>query len=99
MQFTLNGRPHDVKPAPRESLLETLRERCGVTSTKDGCRPQGQCGCCLALVDGRAITTCAVPAEKAAGKAITTLEGLDDETKARYARAFVAHAALQCGFC
>ena len=45
---------------PGESLLDALRERCGITSIKDGCQPQGQCGCCLALVDGRPHVTCAV---------------------------------------
>jgi xanthine dehydrogenase molybdenum-binding subunit len=44
---------------PGESLLDALRERCGITSLKDGCQPQGQCGCCLALVDGRPLVTCA----------------------------------------
>ena len=52
--FTLNGTPRQVATRPGESLLEVLRERCGITSLKDGCRPQGQCGCCLALVDGQA---------------------------------------------
>ena len=49
VRFTLNGRPVAIEPAPGESLLDALRERCGVTSIKDGCQPQGQCGCCLAL--------------------------------------------------
>jgi len=53
VRFTLNGQPRAIDPAPGESLLDALRERCGVTSIKDGCQPQGQCGCCLALIDGR----------------------------------------------
>jgi hypothetical protein len=48
IRFTLNGQPTEVEPRSDETLLETLRERCGV----DGCAPQGQCGCCLALVNG-----------------------------------------------
>ncbi|MBP9947923.1 MAG: 2Fe-2S iron-sulfur cluster binding domain-containing protein, partial [Vicinamibacteria bacterium] len=76
LEFTLNGRPVVVDPRDDESLLETLRDRCGIRSTKDGCSPQGQCGCCLAIVGGRAVTTCAMPASKAAGLEILTLEGL-----------------------
>ena len=99
LRFELNGEPVDVDPRPGESLLETLRERCGIVSTKDGCQPQGQCGCCLAMVDGHPLVTCAVPAEKAAGKRIQTLEGLPKEQWELTAKAFVAAAGLQCGFC
>ena len=67
VEFTLNGTPVRVEPRADESLLETLRERCGIRSLKDGCSPQGQCGCCLALVDGHAKVTCAMPAASAAG--------------------------------
>jgi xanthine dehydrogenase molybdenum-binding subunit len=99
MDFTLNGKPVRVEPRDEESLLETLRERCGVRSTKDGCSPQGQCGCCLAIVGGRAVTTCAMPASKAAGQEILTLEGLSEAERAQMSDAFVAAAGLQCGFC
>ena len=99
LSFSLNGEPQRVEPASGASLLEVLRDSCGVRSTKDGCSPQGQCGCCLALVDGRAVTTCAMPAARAAGREVVTLEGLPEETRARYARAFVAAAGIQCGFC
>jgi aerobic-type carbon monoxide dehydrogenase small subunit (CoxS/CutS family) len=80
--FTLNGQPTEVEPRSDETLLETLRERCGVRSVKDGCAPQGQCGCCLALVGGRAVTTCAMPVAKAAGKDIVTLEGVTEAERA-----------------
>jgi len=99
LRFTLNGRPTEVDARDDESLLEVLRERCGVTSVKDGCAPQGQCGCCVALVDGRAVTTCAVPARRAAGAQVLTLEGLGDDERTLMADAFVAAAGLQCGFC
>ena len=62
IEFRLNGSEVRVEPRPGESLLEVLRERCGITSLKDGCSPQGQCGCCLALVDGDPKVTCAMPA-------------------------------------
>ncbi|MCP3918138.1 MAG: selenium-dependent xanthine dehydrogenase [bacterium] len=97
--FQLNGRDVEVEPRDGESLLDVLRNRCGILSTKDGCQPQGQCGCCLALVGGRPLVTCAVPATKAAGKDVVTLEGIADEDKELLARAFVGTAGLQCGFC
>ena len=99
VRFRLNGREVDVAPRPGESLLETLRERCGVLSTKDGCRPQGQCGACLALVDGRPLVTCAVPVEKVDGKEILTLEGVPAGERELIAECFVAAAGVQCGFC
>ena len=73
ISFTLNGEPRTVPIRPKESLLETLRTRCGVYSPKDGCQPQGQCGCCLALVDGVAKTACAVPAAKELTKQLDVL--------------------------
>ena len=99
LHFTLNGRAMSVEPHAGESLLRTLRERCGIDSTKDGCEPQGQCGCCLALVDGRPVTTCAFAAHKVAGKDVLTLEGLAADERELLAQSFVAAAGLQCGFC
>lgn len=99
IEFSLNGTTHRVAPRPGESLLETLRERCGITSLKDGCRPQGQCGCCLALIDGNPKVTCAMPAEAAAGKTIVTLDGVDAAERALIADCFAAATGLQCGFC
>jgi len=99
IEFTLNGEVVEVAPRAGESLLDVLRNRFGVRSTKNGCSPQGQCGCCLALVGGRAVTTCALPATKAAGREVLTLEGVSDDERAMMADAFVASAGLQCGFC
>jgi len=99
IQFTLNGSARSVDVRTGESLLETLRTRCGVLSTKDGCQPQGQCGCCLALVDGKPKVTCAVPAERARGARIVTLEGLPSEERELIGKCFSAAAGLQCGFC
>ena len=73
ISFQLNGMTRTVTPREGESLLETLRERCGLRSLKDGCRPQGQCGACLALVDGSPRVTCAMPAEMAAGRQIVVI--------------------------
>ncbi|MCB9756148.1 MAG: selenium-dependent xanthine dehydrogenase [Myxococcales bacterium] len=100
LRFTLNGSQTTVT-CPREgaSLLEVLREDCAVRSTKDGCSPQGQCGCCLALIDGKPKVTCAMKASRAEGREITTLEGIDAGARELLARSFVAAAGLQCGFC
>ena len=99
ISITVNGEPHRLAINDGESLLETLRTRCGVYSPKDGCQPQGQCGCCVALVDGLPKTTCVVKAERVDGKSIQTLEGLPEEERGLIARSFVSVAGLQCGFC
>ncbi|HJZ83552.1 MAG TPA: selenium-dependent xanthine dehydrogenase [Polyangia bacterium] len=99
LAFTLNGQAIELECPDDEPLLETLRLRCGILSTKDGCQPQGQCGCCLALVDGMPKVTCAMPAARAAGRTVETVEGLDAGERDLLARAFVAAAGLQCGFC
>jgi len=99
IDITVNGTKRRLEITEDESLLDALRERAGVTSPKDGCAPQGQCGCCLVLVDGQPKTSCAFQASKADGKEITTLEGLSERDRELTAKAFVAAAGLQCGFC
>ena len=99
VRFTLNGRPVTIEPAPGESLLDALRERCGVTSIKDGCQPQGQCGCCLALVDGHPLVTCAFEARRAEGRSVLTLEGITAREREIVSRSLVAAGGVQCGFC
>jgi selenium-dependent xanthine dehydrogenase len=97
--FELNGAACTVQAPEGQSVLELLRERYRLTSLKDACAPQGQCGCCLALVDGSPKTTCSIPVEKLEGRSIVTLEGVPDEERQLYADAFQAAAGLQCGFC
>ncbi len=99
VRFTLNGRPVAIEPLPGESLLDALRERCGVTSIKDGCQPQGQCGCCLALIDGRPLVTCAFEARRAGGRDVLTLEGVSAREREVVSRALAAAGGVQCGFC
>ncbi len=99
MRFDLNGKAVEVETREDESLLEVLRNRCGVTSVKDGCSPQGQCGCCLAVVGGKAVVTCAMKASKAEGKEVVTLDGLPESETSLIADCFAATAGLQCGFC
>ena len=97
--FKLNGTPSQLDVDDGESLLDVLREQCGISSTRDGCQPQGQCGCCLVLVDGQPKTSCAMQARKAEGKELLTLEGLPAEDREITARSFQAAAGVQCGFC
>jgi aerobic-type carbon monoxide dehydrogenase small subunit (CoxS/CutS family) len=93
--FTLNGSPVEV-PAGG-SLLDALRESLGVRSAKDGCSPQGQCGCCTVWIDGQPRVACVTQLARVAGRAVTTVEGLPDAQQ--WAEAFAAHGGSQCGFC
>lgn len=81
------------------TLLGTLRDTLGRRSPKDGCSPQGQCGCCTVLVDGQPRVACVTPTRRIAGRSVTTLEGLDQSDQDRWANAFCATGASQCGFC
>ncbi len=99
LEFTLNGRSVAADVRPDTSLLELLRETFGITSVKDGCAPEGSCGACTVLLDGRAVVSCAQPAARAAGKSLVTQEGLGSAIRERWADSFVAAGASQCGFC
>jgi selenium-dependent xanthine dehydrogenase len=99
MDFTLNGKPMSLPEVEGETLLALLRDRCGITSAKDGCAPEGSCGACTVLVEGKAVVSCAQPASRAAGREVTTLEGLSPDDRALWADSFVASGASQCGFC
>ncbi|HEY3833703.1 MAG TPA: 2Fe-2S iron-sulfur cluster-binding protein [Acidimicrobiia bacterium] len=99
VEFECNGDPVEVDVEPGESLLSVLRERLRLTSVKDGCAPQGQCGCCTVLVDDGARVACVTPATRVRGRRVTTLEGLDADRRDQIADAFLAHGASQCGFC
>src|SRR5207302_2653396 len=92
----VDGRHIEV-PDDGASLLEVLRDRLGKRGPKDGCSPQGQCGCCTVLIDGAPRVACVTPARRVAGRAITTIEGLD--TADAWADALVATGGSQCGFC
>jgi aerobic-type carbon monoxide dehydrogenase small subunit (CoxS/CutS family) len=99
VDFVCNGVPHRVSVAADASLLTLLREELGLRSLKDGCAPQGQCGCCTVLVDGAARVACVTPATRVAGRVVTTLEGLDPDRRTALVDAFVDTGASQCGFC
>lgn len=81
------------------SLLDALREHAKVRSPKDGCAPQGQCGCCTVLVDGAPRVACVTPVRRVAGRTVTTADGLAEADREAWAGAFCATGASQCGFC
>jgi xanthine dehydrogenase small subunit len=97
--FTCNGRAVEVDAPGDESLLLVLRERLGLVSVKDGCAPQGQCGCCTVLVDGEPRVACVTPVSRVAGRSVTTVDGLDAADRDRLSAAFLTTGGSQCGFC
>lgn len=99
MQFSCNGEQFELETAPGESLLSVLRERIGIVSAKDGCAPQGQCGCCTVLVDGEPRVACVTPITRVAGRSVVTVEGLNAEVRDDLSARFVATGGSQCGFC
>jgi aerobic-type carbon monoxide dehydrogenase small subunit (CoxS/CutS family) len=96
IEFQLNGESVSVA-AEGLTLLEVLRDRLGVHSTKDGCSPQGQCGCCTVWVDGQPRVACVTPSARVSGRVVTTLEGLVDADE--WGERLCAAGASQCGFC
>lgn len=95
----INGRDCVVTVDPRATLLDTLRERLGLTGTKKGC-DRGECGACTVHIDGRRSLSCLTLAVMTEGKQVTTIEGLTPPGELHPVQAaFVAHDALQCGFC
>lgn len=97
--LTVNGKRRTVTTDPRRTLLDVLREEMHLTGTKYGCG-EGQCGACAVLLDGRRVLSCMTPAPAAAGKAVTTIEGLaSGEALHPVQEAFLAEGASQCGYC
>jgi xanthine dehydrogenase YagT iron-sulfur-binding subunit len=97
--LTVNGEPRRVEVDPRTTVLDLLREQLDLTGAKKGC-DHGQCGSCTVLLDGRRVNSCLMLAVAHDGDAITTVEGLaDGDDLHPLQQAFVAHDALQCGYC
>jgi xanthine dehydrogenase YagT iron-sulfur-binding subunit len=95
----INGRRHRVLVEPRWSLLYVLRERLGLTGSKQGCE-RGECGVCTVLMDGRPRYACLTLALEAEGATITTVEGLmTGEELGPVQQSFAEHDAFQCGYC
>jgi len=97
--LSVNGRDYRVEVEPRRTLVDAIREDCGLTGTHIGCE-HGVCGACTVLVDGAPVRACLMFALQANGKAIRTVEGLAaGEELSVLQRAFMEHHGLQCGFC
>jgi aerobic-type carbon monoxide dehydrogenase small subunit (CoxS/CutS family) len=98
IDLNLNDRGAGLEIAPGETLLEALREA-GAPSVKRGCET-GDCGSCTVLLDGQPVNSCVVPAARAHGHRVTTMEGLlGDDLMKRLQAELVAHGAVQCGYC
>lgn len=98
VSFRLDGREVTVDD-DATSLLEALRDSLGVRSAKDGCAPQGQCGCCTVWVDGSPRVACVTPVRRVGGRDVTTVDGLAPQVRARFGEALCATGGSQCGFC
>ena len=96
---TVNGDEVEFLADPRETLLDCLRDKLGMTGAKEGCGT-GDCGACSVTVDGRLVCSCLVLGVEAQGKKIETVEGMAEGEKLHpLQRKFIEHAALQCGIC
>ena len=95
----VNGSRYALRVEPRRTLLDAIREDCGLTGTHMGCE-HGVCGACTVLLDGEPVRACLMFAVQAEGRTISTVEGLAQDGEPHpLQRAFMAHHALQCGFC
>jgi carbon-monoxide dehydrogenase small subunit len=99
IRLRVNGAWRDVKTRPDRILLDLLREELGLTGTKKGCEA-GECGACTVIMNGRAVLSCLIPALKADGAEILTIEGLAGEGMLHpLQQAFLESGAVQCGYC
>ena len=95
----INGEEHEVLADGRDTLLDLLRDRIGLTGTKEGCG-NGNCGTCTVLFDGEPVNACLVLAGEASGARITTIEGVaNGNVLDAVQQALVTHGGTQCGFC
>jgi selenium-dependent xanthine dehydrogenase len=99
VELFLNGAPVAVEVEEGDTLLDLLRGQLGIRSVKDGCSPEGSCGACTVIVDGRAAVACAQQATRAEGKEVVTQEGLAEAVRRLWAECFDAAGASQCGYC
>ena len=100
LQFTLNGSPVETDAPDNMSLLAVLRDKLGLSGTKEGCGI-GECGACSVLLDGRLVNSCLTLAAQASGHDVVTIEGicLPDGSPNDLQQAFIEYGAVQCGFC
>lgn len=100
IHLVVNGKARTLEVLAHETLLQVLKERLFLTGAKEGCGV-GECGACTVLLDGRAVNACLMLAVEADGRTLETIEGeaRADGSLSALQRAFIDHAALQCGFC
>ena len=97
--LNVNGKQHEMAVAPGERLVDVLRERLGLTGTKEGCG-EGECGACTINMNGQAVLSCLMLAVQADGATILTIEGLSKGSELHpLQEAFVSESAVQCGYC
>jgi aerobic-type carbon monoxide dehydrogenase small subunit (CoxS/CutS family) len=98
-ELNVNGAARRLNANSERSLLSVLRDDLELTGAKYGCG-EGQCGACTVLLDGEAVRSCITPVSKAAGKRITTIEGLESDGRLHpLQEAFLETGAMQCGYC
>ena len=99
IEFNVNGKPEQVSAEPDMTLLYLLRDKLGLTGTKDGCS-SGDCGACVIMLDGRPVNSCMVLAAQAEGSTVVTIEGLARDGELHpVQRTFGETWAFQCGYC
>jgi isoquinoline 1-oxidoreductase subunit alpha len=99
VKLTINGTAHDVDVEPDTPLLWVVRDTIGLTGTKYGCGI-AQCGACTVHIDGQAVRSCSYPVSEAAGKQITTIEGLATNGHLhKVQQAWIDNDVPQCGYC
>ena len=99
LTMIVNGERVTVQIESDELLVDVLRDRLDLIGTKIGCN-EGECGACTVIMDDQAVLSCLIPAMRAHGRQVTTIEGLSDgDTLHPLQQAFVEHGAVQCGYC
>jgi xanthine dehydrogenase iron-sulfur cluster and FAD-binding subunit A len=99
IETRINGKKYRLLNHPNQNLLHLIRDEVGLTGTKEGCG-EGECGACTVFLDGVAVMSCLVPAARADGSEITTIEGLSNGGELHpVQKAFVNEGAVQCGYC